>query len=62
MVTSAPRFDVPETSNVVNPVAAPSRSKLPLMVNPLVPPARVSTKLTVDAARVLVPPDNVIGA
>jgi hypothetical protein len=59
VVTSAPRFDVPETSNVVNPVAAPSRSKLPVMVNPFVPPARVSTKLTIDAVKVLSAPDNV---
>ena len=59
VVTSAPRLDVPETSNVDNPVAAPSRPKLPVMVNPLVPPARVSTKLTIDAVKVLLPPDKV---
>ena len=59
MVTSAPRFDVPETSNVVNPVAAPSRSKLPVIVNPLSPPARVDTKLTVVPSKVLLAPDNV---
>src|SRR6056300_1319008 len=59
VVTSAPRLEVPETSNVDNPVAAPSRSKLPVMVNPLVPPARVSTKLTIDAVNVLSAPDNV---
>ena len=47
VVTLAPRFDVPDTSNVVNPVAAPSRSKLPVMVNPFVPPSRVDPKLTV---------------
>ena len=29
------------------------------MVNPLVPPARVSTKLTIDAVKVLSAPDNV---
>ena len=44
---------------MVNPVAAPSRSKLPVMVNPFVPPARVSTKLTVVASKVLLAPDNV---
>ena len=59
VVTSAPRLDVPETANVDNPVAAPSRSKLPVMVNPFVPPARVSTKLTMDPVKVLLPPDNV---
>ena len=59
VVTSAPRFEVPETANVDNPVAAPSRSKLPVMVNPLVPPARVSTKLTIDAVKVLSAPDKV---
>jgi hypothetical protein len=53
VVTSAPRFEVPETANVDNPVAAPSRSKLPVMVNPLVPPASVDPKLTVDAVKVL---------
>ena len=60
MVTFAPRFDVPDTSNVVNPVAAPSRSKLPVMVKALFPPARVDPKLTVVPVRVLFPPDNVV--
>jgi hypothetical protein len=59
VVTFAPRLEVPDTSNVDNPVAAPSRSKLPVMVNPLSPPARVSTKLTIDAVKVLSAPDNV---
>jgi hypothetical protein len=59
VVTFAPRLEVPETSNVDNPVAAPSRSKLPVMVNPLVPPARVSTKLTMDPVKVLSAPDKV---
>src|SRR6056300_1503391 len=31
VVTSAPRLEAPETSNVDNLVAAPSRSKLPVM-------------------------------
>ena len=44
---------------MVNPVAAPSRLRLPVMVNPLVPPARVDPKLTVDAVKVLSAPDNV---
>ena len=44
---------------MVNPVAAPSRSKLPVMVNPLVPPASVDPKLTIDAVKVLSAPDNV---
>ena len=60
MVTSAPRFDVPDTDNVVNPVAAPSRSKLPVMVKALSPPARVDPKLTVVPVRVLFHPDNVV--
>src|SRR6056300_564916 len=59
VVTFAPRFDVPDTDNVDRLVAAPSRSKLPVMVNPFVPPARVSTKLTIDAVKVLLSPDNV---
>jgi len=60
VVTFAPRFEVPDTSNVVNPVAAPSRSKLPVMVKALFPPARVDPKLTIDPVRVLFPPDNVV--
>ena len=59
VVTLAPRSDVPDTDSDVNPVAAPSRSKLPVIVNPLFPPTRVSTKLTVDAVNVLLPPDKV---
>src|SRR6056300_23890 len=59
VVTSAPRLEVEDTDSVDNPVAAPSRSKLPVMVNPLVPPARVSTKLTMDPVKVLLPPDKV---
>src|SRR6056300_112466 len=59
LVTSAPSSELPDTDSVDNPVAAPSRSKLPVMVNPLVPPARVSTKLTMDPVKVLLPPDKV---
>src|SRR6056300_1993688 len=59
VVTSAPRLEAPETSNVDRLVAAPSRSKLPVMVNPLVPPASVDPKLTIDAVNVLSAPDNV---
>ena len=59
MVTSAPRLEVPDTANVDRLVAAPSRSKLPAMVNPFAPPLRVSTKLTVDAVNVLSAPDKV---
>ena len=59
MVTSAPRFEVPETeSDVVLDIAA-SRLRLPVMVNPFVPPASVDPKLTVDAVKVLSTPDKV---
>jgi hypothetical protein len=40
VVTLAPRLEVPDTDSVDRLVAAPSRSKLPVMVNPLVPPAK----------------------
>ena len=59
MVTFAPRLEVPDTANVDRLVAAPSRSKLPVIVNPFVPPARVDTKLTVVPSKVLLAPDNV---
>ena len=58
----AAKFEVPETLKVDKPVAAPSRSRLPVMVSALLPPAKVEVKLTVDAVSVLVPPDKVIGA
>jgi hypothetical protein len=59
VVTSAPRLEVLDTSNVDNPVAAPSRSNIPVTVNPLVAPARVDPKLIVDPVKVLLPPDKV---
>ena len=59
VVTSAPRLEVPDTDNVDRSVAAPSRSNIPVIVNPWVPPARVDPKLTVDAVNVLSAPDNV---
>ena len=61
VVTFAPRLEVSETNKVVSPVAAPSRSRLALMINALLPPARVDVKFTVDAVRVR-EPDKVIGA
>ena len=59
MVTSAPKLEVPDTDNVVSPVAAPSRSKAPVMINVFIPPSTVDPKLTVDAVKVLSAPDNV---
>ena len=59
MVTFAPRLEVPETSNVVNPVAAPSRSTLPVIVKAFVPPARVDPKLIIVPVKILSPPDKV---
>ena len=59
VVTLAPRLEVPETANVHRLVAAPSRSKLPVMVNPLVPPARVDPKLIIVPVKILSPPDKV---
>ena len=59
VVTFAPRLDVPDTANVDRSVAAPSRSKLPVIINPFAPPSRVSTKLTVDAVNVLSAPYKV---
>ena len=41
MVTLAPRLEVPDTDVDVNPVAAPSKSKLPVTVNAFDPPANV---------------------
>ena len=41
MVTLAPKLEVPDTDVDVNPVAAPSRFKLPVMVKAFYPPARV---------------------
>ena len=48
-----------DTDSVDRLVAAPSRSNIPVMINPLVPPARVDPKLTVDPVKVLSAPDNV---
>ena len=59
MVTFAPRFEVPETVNEVKPVAAPSKSKLPVMVSALVPPARVEMKFTVEPVKVRSPVERV---
>ena len=41
VVTSAPRFDVPEIDRFVTPVIAPSTSAAPVMVRLLLPPATV---------------------
>src|SRR6056300_413930 len=59
VVTSAPRLEVPDTDSVDRLVAAPSRSKAPVMINAFVPPSTVDPKLTVDAVNVLSAPDNV---
>ena len=59
VVTLAPRLEVDDTSKVVKPVAAPSRSKLPVTVKALLPPARVDTKFTVEPVRVRSPPESV---
>ena len=55
----APKLDVPETLKVDKPVAAPSRSRLPVTVKALVPPAKVDTKFTVEPVRVRSPPESV---
>src|SRR6056300_448155 len=59
VVTSAPKLEVVDTDSVDRLVAAPSRSKAPVMINAFVPPARVDPKLTVDAVKVLSAPDKV---
>ena len=59
VVTSAPRLEVPDTDNVDRSVAAPSRSKLPVMVKAFVPPARVDPKLIIVPVKILSPPDKV---
>ena len=55
----APRLEVPDTLNVDKPVAAPSRSRLPVTVKALVPPAKVDKKLMVEPVRVRSPPESV---
>ena len=55
----APKLEVPETLKVVIPVAVPSRSRLPVMVSALLPPARVDTKFTVEPVKVRSAPDKV---
>ena len=59
VVTSAPKLEVPDTSKVLRPVAAPSKSRLPVTVKALVPPAKVDTKFTVEPVRVRSPPESV---
>jgi hypothetical protein len=59
VVTLAPRLEVVDTDSVVNPVAAPSKSKAPVMIKALFPPARVDPKLTIDPSNVLFPPYNI---
>src|SRR5210317_388940 len=59
VVTFAPRLEVVDTDKVDNPVAAPSRFNAPVMIKALFPPARVSTKLTVEPANVTVAADKV---
>src|SRR6056300_1071679 len=59
VVTFAPKLEVVDTDSVDRLVAAPSRSKAPVMINAFVPPSTVDPKLTVDAVKVLSAPDNV---
>ena len=59
VVTLAPKLDVPDTSKVLRPVAASSRSRLPVTVKALVPPAKVDTKFTVEPVRVRSAPERV---
>ena len=59
MVTLAPRLLVPDTLNVLIPEAVSSKSKLPVMVSALVPPARVETKFTVEPVKVRSPVERV---
>ena len=55
----APRLEVPDTLKVDKPVAAPSRSRLPVIVKAWVPPANVDTKFTVEPVKVRSAPDKV---
>ena len=59
VVTLAPRLEVDDTAKVVKPVAAPSKSKIPVMVRALLPPTKVDAKLTVEPCKVRSPPDKV---
>ncbi len=58
-MTLAARLEAPLTLNDVNPVAAPSKSRAPVTVKPLLPPAKVDPKLTVEADKVRAPPERV---
>ena len=52
-MTLAPRFDVPDTDRVVNPVISPSISAAPIIVRLLLPPATVDPVLMVEPANVV---------
>ena len=53
MVTLAPMLEVPDTLRFVMPANAPSMSAAPVMVNALLPPAKVLCVLTVEPAKVV---------
>ena len=55
----APRLDASDTYNEFKLVAAPSRSRSPVIVNPSAPPSSVDLKLTIEASNVRSTPLNV---
>ena len=59
MVTSAPRFDVPDTDKLATFVIAPSTSALPVIVKLKPPPLKVEALLIVEPANVRFAPDTV---
>ena len=59
VVTLAPMFDVPDTEILVTPEIAPTKSKFPVTVKAFDPPV-TAFKVTVEAVKVLSPPDNVV--